>query len=188
MPKISAESTPAEIAGIVSDALQNAGIVATLSGGGAVSIYTDNEYESKDLDFVTAAMRDSIAPVMHALGFVSSEGGGLSEYDHPAVDWYVEFVSGSLSFGETYVSHKDCAVIDVGVGKIRIVTPTQSVMDRLAATVNWKDMQSWEQAVQVAVRQEIDWQDLEEWFRNEGEPDSEFTRFQDAVARARGPI
>ena len=33
-----------------------AGITATLSGGAAVAIYSDNKYESHDLDFVTAAI------------------------------------------------------------------------------------------------------------------------------------
>ncbi len=41
-----------ELAAIVSDALQRVGIVATLSGGAAVSIYTENRYQSEDLDFV----------------------------------------------------------------------------------------------------------------------------------------
>ena len=185
MTGVTAESTPTEIAAIVSDALQDAGIAATLSGGGAVSVYTDNEYESKDLDFVTAAMQDSIAPVMQKLGFVTAGEGGSSAYDHPAVEWYVEFVSGPLSFGEKYVSHEDCAVIDVGIGKIRIITPTQSVMDRLAAAIHWKDPQSRDQAVRVAANQDIDWQELEEWFGNEGEPESEFARFRRTVERAR---
>ena len=44
-----------ELAAIVSDALERAGIVATLSGGAAVSIYSDNRYVSEDLDFVTVA-------------------------------------------------------------------------------------------------------------------------------------
>jgi len=53
---ITKKTTLIELAAIVSDALENAGITATLSGGAAVSIYTDNRYESFDLDFVTAAL------------------------------------------------------------------------------------------------------------------------------------
>jgi hypothetical protein len=56
MTKINRDSTLSDVAAIVSDALQEAGIAATLSGGAAVSIYSNNEYQSKDLDFVTAAM------------------------------------------------------------------------------------------------------------------------------------
>ena len=53
-----------ELAAIVSEALESAGITATLSGGAAVSIYSDNKYESEDLDFVTAAMVDELKAVI----------------------------------------------------------------------------------------------------------------------------
>jgi hypothetical protein len=39
---ISANTTVLELAALVSQTLEAAGIKATLSGGGAVSIYTDN--------------------------------------------------------------------------------------------------------------------------------------------------
>jgi hypothetical protein len=39
--------------------------VATLSGGAAVSIYSNNAYQSQDLDFVTAAM---LADITAAVG------------------------------------------------------------------------------------------------------------------------
>ncbi len=42
---ISAETTAVELAARVSQALEVAGIRATLSGGGAVSIYTRNLYQ-----------------------------------------------------------------------------------------------------------------------------------------------
>jgi hypothetical protein len=70
MAKITKRSTLMELAAIISDALQKAGIAATLSGGAVVSIYTDNEYQSKDLDFVTAATVDDLASVLAPLGFV----------------------------------------------------------------------------------------------------------------------
>lgn len=42
MSAITSESTLLEVAALVSDALRKADIAATLSGGSAVSIYTDN--------------------------------------------------------------------------------------------------------------------------------------------------
>ena len=53
---ITETTTLTELAAIVSDVLEREGIVATLSGGAAVSIYTDNRYVSEDLDFVTVAL------------------------------------------------------------------------------------------------------------------------------------
>ena len=67
MPEITENSTLEEIAAVVSDALEKAGITATLSGGIAVTIYTENEYLSRDLDFVTAAMNADLEPVLTRL-------------------------------------------------------------------------------------------------------------------------
>jgi hypothetical protein len=50
------ESTTIEgLAGIVSATLDAVGISAVLSVGAVVSIYTNNEYESGDLDFISSA-------------------------------------------------------------------------------------------------------------------------------------
>ena len=86
MSEIEKEASLVEVATIVSDALWTAGIAATLSGGGAVSIYTNNEYQSKDLDFVTAAMLEDLAPILNDLGFVHSGRSRLSQFEHPLVE------------------------------------------------------------------------------------------------------
>jgi len=51
---INSKTSLQELAVIISTALERAGITATLSGGAAVSIYSDNAYLSADLDFVRA--------------------------------------------------------------------------------------------------------------------------------------
>jgi hypothetical protein len=172
------QSTLEDVAAIVSDALTNAGIVATLSGGGAVSIYSDNEYESKDLDFVTASSLKDLKPVMEGLGFEHTGTGHLSEFKHPEVEWYIEFVPAPITFGNLTVSHKDCISIKLEKGELRIVTPTQSVMDRLAAVFHWNDPQSRDQALKIAARQNIDWDALKVWFLNEGQSEEDFQKFQ----------
>ncbi len=171
-------SSLADVAVAVSQALSNAGIVATLSGGGAVSIYSNNAYESKDLDFVTAAILEDLKPVMESLGFEYTDTGHMSEFKHPEIDWFVEFVAAPLSFGNLIVTAGECTSLVLEKGELRIVTPTQSVMDRLAAVFHWQDPQSREQALQVAKRQEIDWDALKAWFLNEGQSEEEFASFQ----------
>lgn len=69
MKGISRQSPAVEIAARVSQALERAGIAATLSGGGAVSIHSDNDYESFDLDFVTNARTEALAKAIAGLGF-----------------------------------------------------------------------------------------------------------------------
>lgn len=185
MVEITANSTLQDVAAIVSTSLEQAGISATLSGGAAVSIYTDNEYQSKDLDFVTAALVTDISPVLSELGFVHTGVPRMSQFSHPLIDWFVEFPPTPISFGHLQVTHEQCATIELPAGKLRIVTPTQSVMDRLAAAIAWNDAQSREQAILVAANREIDWDELRTWFANEGEIDKEFSRFHAAVESAR---
>lgn len=181
MAQITEQSTVEVVAAIVSDALEKAGITATLSGGSAVTIYSNNAYLSRDLDFVTSAMVDDLKPALENLGFEQSGARRLSQFRHPRVEWYVEFPPSPLSFGHLHVNPSDCAVIELAVGKLRIITPTQSVMDRLAAAYAWKDAQSRDQAIMVATNQDIDWEVLEVWFVNEGESEQEYQRFRDAV-------
>ena len=40
--------------------LKSACIVATLSGGNALSVYTENRYGSEDLDFATTALLEDL--------------------------------------------------------------------------------------------------------------------------------
>ena len=181
MAKITKRSTLMQVAAIISGALKNAGISATLSGGAVVSIYTDNEYQSKDLNFVTAATVDDLAPVLAPLGFVHMGVPRMSQVAHPLVEWFVEFPPTPISFGNLHVDHKDCATIDLNVGRLRIITPTQSVMDRLAAAIHWSDAQSREQALLVAAHQSIDWEALRNWFVNEGEAIEDFEQFRALV-------
>ena len=188
MAEIAANSTLQDVAAIVSSSLEQAGIAATLSGGAAVSIYTNNEYQSRDLDFVTAALVGDISPVLVELGFIHTGVPRMSQFSHSLIDWYVEFPPAPISFGHLYVTHEQCAVIGLPAGQLRIVTPTQSVMDRLAAVFAWRDAQSWEQAVLVAANQDIDWGELKTWFANEGEAEREFDRFRAAVdKKEKGP-
>jgi len=184
MPGINASSTLQDVAAIVSSSLEHAGIAATLSGGAAVSIYSNNEYQSKDLDFVTGALIADLTPVLTGLGFVHTGVPRMSQFSHPLIGWFIEFPPTPISFGHLHVTHEQCATLKLAAGALRIVTPTQSVMDRMAAAIAWKDAQSREQAVLVAANNDIDWNDLQVWFKNEGQSDTEFERFRAAVKMA----
>lgn len=171
------------VAAAVSTALEGAGIVATLSGGSAVSIYTENAYVSRDLDFVTAAGVDELKPVLSELGFEHTGRPRLSQFEHPDVAWYLEFPPAPIAFGRLIVDPGDCARLRLPLGVLRIISPTQSVMDRLAAAFVWQDPQSREQAELVAAHQEVDWGALGKWFQGEGGSQAEFERFRAAAGR-----
>lgn len=162
---ISKSTSLEELAVLISTALENAGITAVLSGGAAVSIYSDNAYESADLDFVTSEGKKSLQSVVKNLGFESTDGSRM--FEHPNTDWYVEFPPGPLGFGDTYVEPNKIPLLNTTYGQLRIITPTLSVIDRLAAFWYHFDRQTWDQAIEVAKRQTIDWDYVYQWAKSE---------------------
>lgn len=186
MSRITSETSLLELAALVSEALEAAGIVATLSGGSAVSAYTENSYESADLDFVTAALREALEPVLQPLGFVAAKNPRLSVFEHPDIKWYLEFPPAPLAFGGHYVDESQCARLSTPYGKVRIITSTHSVMDRLIAAAVWHEAQSLDQAILVATHnlESIDWRELDEWVTSEGIGDAPLVKaFYRAVRR-----
>ncbi len=184
--KITAKTTLTELAAIISDALESNHITATLSGGAAVSIYSKNRYQSADLDFVTTALIGELKEALEPLGFKHSGNPRLSVFEHPATTWYVEFPPAPLGFGGTYVDPSNCTLIETNFGKLRIITPTHSVMDRLIAAAAWNEPQSLEQALLVVSHQRgrIDWDELDRWVLQEGiATDKEIVEFYRKIAR-----
>lgn len=57
---------------LVSEALSAAGIDAILGGGGAVTLYSNNEYMSTDLDSITTERNTRITPVVAKLDSMGS--------------------------------------------------------------------------------------------------------------------
>ena len=163
MSEIRKQSDVSEIAAIVSAALERAGITAVLSGGAAVSIYTNNAYVSLDLDFVSSDSLDRIEPILAELGFKRGHG---RFFNHGDTAYVVEFPTGPVSFGGDVV--REWSRIETAAGTIQIITPTQCVMDRLAAFYHWSDPQALDQAIAVARAQDVDLQAINAWSEREG--------------------
>jgi len=155
-----------QLAAIVASALQKAGISAVLSGGAVVSIYTNNAYQSVDLDFITAAGKRDLSKVMKTLGFAED---GSRHFRHPLSRFSVEFPAGPLMVGDEPV--RDHAEKRSRFGVIRLLTPTDAVKDRLAAFFHWSDRQSLEQAVAIARDQPVKLAEIRRWSIAEGKPD-----------------
>ncbi len=185
---INEKTTLIEFGVIVSNTLENAGIIATLSGGAAVSIFTHNRYESVDLDFVTVASIKDLKVALEPLGFRHTGQPRLSVFEHSHSIWYLEFPPAPLSFGGTYVDSSDCMLIETELGSLRIITPTHSIMDRLIAAAAWNEPQSLEQALLVAELQakKINWPAVDEWVGREGiGGDKEVIEFYKKIGRKR---
>jgi hypothetical protein len=148
-----------ELAGLVSAEFQKSGINVVLSGGSCVSVYSEEQYVSIDLDFVNVAFtkRDQIRNVMESLGFREEK----RYFRHPDTDLLVEFPPGPLGVGQEPV--KRIVELQTGTGILRIISPTDCVKDRLAWYYHDGDTECLRQAILVANHCAIDLKEIERW-------------------------
>ncbi|MBN1894566.1 hypothetical protein JW906_08725 [bacterium] len=152
----------AELAAYIWSHLNNHAVSCVLSGGACVSFYSSNKYESVDLDFVHNVLDRKI--IMNAL----AEIGFYEEnryFKHPDTRFIVEFLAGPLSVGSEPV--KDIVTLKFSTGELALLSPTDCIKDRLSAYFHWDDLQSLEQAVMVAMNNEIDLKEIGRWSKVE---------------------
>jgi hypothetical protein len=158
-----ADMTVDELAGLVCQALHDAGVTVTLTGGACVSIWSHGKYVSHDLDFIEEGPvpRRQIRAVLASLGF--AEQG--RHFVHPETRFFVEFPTGPLMVGDERVDR--VTERKTVAGNLRLLSPTDCVKDRLAAFFHWNDRQSLEQAIFVAQAQEVDLKEIARWSKSE---------------------
>jgi hypothetical protein len=152
------------LAAIISSHLQKNGIEVVLVGGACVSLYTDNQYMSYDIDLITDTPIRKITPVLEELGFKNT-GGRL--FENPKCGFLIDFPAPPVSIGDKPVSKFNN--LKTRFGTICLLTPTDCIKDRLAAYFFWNDNQSFDQAVMVAKRNKIDFLEIKKWAEKQSE-------------------
>ena len=154
-----------ELGALVHSHLEKNGIRVILTGGACVSIYSDNKYQSRDLDFVeeVPVTRRKLKKFLGELGFKEEN----RYFHHPETEFFLEFPSGPLSVGEEAI--RNITILKFSTGRLRLISPTDCVKDRLAAFYHWDDRQSLEQALLVARVQKIDLPEVQRWSEREGQ-------------------
>jgi hypothetical protein len=170
-----------DLAAVISEACRKGGVEVTLSGGACVSIYTQNKYESFDLDFVLSeyADRRKAGAILEALGF-RKHG---RHFRHARSPYIVEFLSPPLSVGDEPV--REIREIRRGKAVLRLLSPTDCVKDRLAAFYHWNDGPSLVQAILVCRDSPVDLGEVRRWSLKEGmkERHREFRKAMAAAAK-----
>lgn len=177
--RIHEQTTLQEVATLVCTRLGEHGISVILSGGAVVSIYSDNEYLSYDLDFIPTGLARRVDGAMESLGFEKQQ----RHWRHPRSRYWVEFPAGPVSIGEEVIH--DFADLRTDAGVLRLLHPTECVMDRLSWYFHDSDRQCFEQAIQVASRHPIDLGRIERWANKERPHGAE--RFREFARRLQEP-
>ncbi len=145
--------------------LKTKGIDTILVGGAVVSIYSEGVYKSGDLDFVLSSMFTKGLPeAMKEIGFTKKGG---RHFIHPdCKHLHVEFPGSFLEIGEDNNIKPD--EIECEGVKIKILSPTDCVKDRLASYIHFKARECLDQAVLVGKRHPVKLEAIKKWCKNEG--------------------
>jgi len=176
--KLSKKMTLEQFAIAIAAELKKHDIDVILTGGAVVSIYSTGKYVSKDADFLSATDHKTITQVMHTLGFKNVG----KDFYHDDTEFSVEFPGSQLVIGNSPM--KPDGKIERKGFTLRLLSPTQCVMDRLAAFYYWRDRQSLDQALLVASNHPIKIKTVENWSKSEGE-ENKFNEFLEKLKESK---
>jgi hypothetical protein len=154
-----------EIAAFICDHLSQHKASAILTGGACVTIYSNNNYESGDLDFIADSISlKELDPLMKEIGFQRTTQ--LRHYENPHCPYFVEFPPGPLSVGNEIIQKTAARKTKYGI--LHLLKPEDSVKDRLAAFYHWNDRQSLEQALLICQQHAVNFKKIKAWSDQEG--------------------
>lgn len=107
--------------------MKNQGIDAVLVGGACVSIYSQNKYQSYDLDFVTYNQLKQVEKALAKEGFKRT-GRCFTHEDCP---FLIDFVNPPIAIGNEMIHH--FKTLKTSIGSLQLLTPTDCVKDRLSS-------------------------------------------------------
>ncbi len=156
--------TEEELWKYVASHLKSRGIDTVLVGGAVVSIYTEGAYESGDLDFIlTNFFVKNLPQTMKEIGFERKN----RHYVHPECSHlFIEFPKGPLEIGDDFNVIPE--EIEVEGKKIKILSSTDCVKDRLATYIHFKNRVGLEQALMVAKKHPVNLASIKDWCDKEG--------------------
>lgn len=147
--------------------LEGEGIRSVLVGGAVVAIYTEGLYRSGDLDLVPDDLgRSRLTAALAKIGFEPTRS---RYFKHPdCAHLFLEFPRGPVEIGEQYPVIP--AEIQWEGRTLRLLSPTDSVKDRLAGYIHWKSRANFDQALLMSRRQQgrVDLDAVRDWCEREG--------------------
>jgi len=160
--KITKSMSRQEFAAAVVQQLEKHDISCVLVGGACVSIYTEEKHTSHDLDFISPYSHEAIEKALDEIGFAKNG----RYFSHPNSKLYVEFPSGPVAIGNQ-IPIKPEGKLKIKDTTILMYSPTQCVMDRLAAWFHWNDRRSLIHALWVCEKHPVNLEKIKKWAKKE---------------------
>lgn len=147
--------------------LENAGIGSVLVGGAALAIHTEGRYRTSNLDMVPDdLMRREVAKILRGLGFGAQRNRNFVHPECPHLS--IRFPMAPVEIGVEFPGEPD--VVEIEGKRLRILSPTDCVKDRLADYVHQGLRTYFDQAVLVCIHQpaRVDLGRVERWCEGNG--------------------
>ncbi len=183
---ITNDSTLVDVCFAVANALEVHGILAVLTGGSAATVYAPRINTSYDADFVLEH-DEPLAAIVDALLSIGFKRDGKSRiFVHPDIVFTIDFPRGPLAVGGDYV--RETVVLASGDMRLRILSPTDCVRDRLAHFYHWNDFTGLNAAVAVAAANfdDVDMELVRSWSKREDNIEK-FIEFERRTKNSRLP-
>lgn len=146
--------------------LAGEGIATVLVGGAAAAVHSAGAYRSGDIDLLIDSYprpsSDKLDSVMASIGFTRRG----RHHVHPECHHlFVEFIFNALHIGKDY--RIEPTTLNVNAQHIRVLSPTDSIKDRLTSYHYFGARECLDQAILIAKVNVIDWASVESWAKKE---------------------
>jgi hypothetical protein len=127
--------------------------------------------------------RERLTHALAKIGFIATKS---RYYKHPECSHlFLEFPRGPVEIGEQYPVVPD--EVTVEGRRLRILSPTDSVKDRLAGYIHWKSRSYFDQALLICRQQmRVNLNDIKKWCMKEGGMEA-YQEMVDALSQDSSP-
>jgi hypothetical protein len=131
------------LAAFVSSLFEKEEVDLVVVGGATVQYYTDAEYVTGDLDAILYGdTKEILERVMSSIGFKRTTS--YRHFEHPNFSFVIEFPPSPVAIGSRRISKVER--LTFGPYSVRVLRVEDIIMDRIIASVEWKDRPSFDQA------------------------------------------
>jgi len=151
--------------------LENAGIGSVLVGGAALAIHTEGRYRTSNLDLVpNDLMRREVPELLISLGFAAQRNRNFAHHECPHLT--IRLPMGPVEIGGEFRIAPD--EIEVEGRRLRILSPSDCVKDRLASYAHLRSPRFLDQASLICQHQpaRVDLGQIEHWCAGNGSMDA----------------
>jgi hypothetical protein len=148
-----------QVVALIREQLEKSGYDPVLTGKACAAVYIGSQAKLETVDFVIEEYNiNELDAAMKKFGFKRL---GMHTYKSAKAPFDIVFLPPPLSVGDDVVGKID--TLRARTGKVKLLTPTDCVRQRLSMYYRWGDKEAFEDALKMSKRYEIDFDLVKKW-------------------------